>query len=78
MNQFKILTSAVGLFKEINNGEDEMKLRLHHVKLHNEVELFEYTIFEFENNGLFYVGGNTVALEHARNCTYEILLKGKK
>lgn len=69
MEQFKILTKAVELFKEINDGKDSAKLRLHEVKLQNEQILFEYTVFDFESKY-----DNRTALEHVRNCAYEQLL----
>ena len=78
-SQFKILKKAVELFKKINNGEDESKLRYYNQK----VELFnerdfnslefdspEYVLFDF-NNEL----ENRTALEHARNCAYEIIIE---
>lgn len=71
MEQFKILTKAVELFKEMNDGKDSAKLRLCEVKLHNEQILFEYTVFDFENK---YDNSNRIALEHIRNCVYEQLL----
>ena len=76
MQEFKILTKAVDLFKQINNGEDEAKLRLHNVELFNERSLdmddydFPYTMFEFEDRY-----DNRTALEHARNCAYEQIIR---
>lgn len=76
MTQFKILTKAVDLFKQINNGEDKNKLRLHKVEIKNEREFFNHTLFDVEGHGwgVFGLEHDLSALEHARTCAYEILL----
>ena len=68
-SQFKVLKIAVKEFKRINDGKDQVNLRLHKVKLCNERSVFLYKLFDFDENN-----ENRRALEHARNCAYENLL----
>lgn len=75
MQQFKILTKAVDLFKKMNNGEDKSNIRLHKVDITNESSLnikgqSEYTLFDFPSNF-----DDRTALEHIRNCAYEQLIE---